>query len=138
MIQSYFDLFVSSCTGFPAEMQDSTCRIYRHDPDIQSQGWAIHASCKQRHAGQTHSSNVAAGFAGLRLNMLAMEGCLRSLNLGMHTEDRAQGECLAGASRSSSSALPKMLSEPRVSWLDIQAAKGLDQSMVERACPLAR
>lgn len=51
----------------------------------------------------THSV-AAAGFAGLRLNMLAMDGCLRSLNLCMHAEDRAQGGCVAGASTSLSSA----------------------------------
>ena len=53
---------------------------------------------------KTHSSAAAADFAGLRLNMLAMDGCLRSLNLCMQAEDRAQGGCVAGASRSLSSA----------------------------------
>ena len=37
--------------------------------------------------------------------MLAIDGCCRSLNLFIHAEDKAQGGCLAGGSRSFSSAI---------------------------------
>ena len=79
----------------------------------------MHHACKDI-LGSTHSSTAAAGFAGLRLNMLAMDGCLRSLNFCMHAEDRAQGGCLAGASSSFSSA-QQTHTEPKISLVDNQA-----------------
>lgn len=111
-----------SHTGSFASKCDAAGKVQTTRAAMQSRGRATHTSCIQEHIGSTHSSTAAAGFAGLRLNMLAMDGCLRSLNLRMHAEDRAQGGCLAGASRSFSSA-QQPHAEHKSSLADSQAVK---------------